>query len=306
MLHYIRAFLLSAVFSLAGFAWQTTLAADSNSYQNDSLQAKIQAEFAKYPKGSFALAFQEVGTEDKLLLNAHQLYHAASTMKTPVLAEVFKQIERGKFSLSDSLEVYNTFKSIYDGSDYALDPSNDSEQDLYRRIGTKVTIADLLYRMITQSSNLATNIMIDQVGANKVMKTMHRIGADEMKILRGVEDGKAFAHGMNNMVSAYGLMVLFNEIAQGKMVSKKASEEMVEILLKQHFRGIIPAKLPSTVRVANKTGWITNICHDSGIVYLPDGRKYVLILLSKGLDENTAHEALSTVSEYVYRYMMSK
>lgn len=270
------------------------------------LREKVLAAFAKQPGGTFAVAFRAIGNGETFMFNEHQLFHAASTMKTPVLAEVFKQVEKGKFSISDSVKVYNEFKSIYDRSSYVLKPLNDSEQHLYSRIGSKVTIEDLLYRMITQSSNLATNIMIDIVGAKNVMKTMSSIGATEMKILRGVEDSKAFEHDMNNMVTAYDLMLLFDQIAQGKMINKKASEAMVAILSKQHFRSIIPAGLPPEVKVANKTGSIDKVNHDSGIVYLPDGRKYVLVLLSKGVEEDAAKRTLSAVSSYVYRYMMTK
>lgn len=270
------------------------------------LREKVLAAFAKQPAGTFAVAFRAIGDDEIFMFNEHQLFHAASTMKTPVLAEVFKQAEKGKFSISDSVKVYNEFKSIYDKSLYTLKPANDSEQDLYSRIGAKVTMEDILYRMITQSSNLATNIMIDLVGAKNVMKTMRSIGANEIKVLRGVEDSKAFEHDMNNMVTAYDLMLLFDQIARGKMVNKKASDAMVAILSKQHFRGIIPAGLPSDVKVANKTGSISKVNHDSGIVYLPDGRKYVLILLSKGVEEDAAKQTLSAVSTYIYRYMMSK
>lgn len=270
------------------------------------LREKVLAAFDKQPTGTFAVAFRAIDDGETFLLNEHQLFHAASTMKTPVLAEVFKQTEKGKFSISDSIKVYNEFKSIYDGSSYTLKAINDSEQNLYSRIGSKVTIEDLLYRMITQSSNLATNMMIDLVGAKNVMKTMRNIGANEMKVLRGVEDSKAFEHNMNNMITANDLMILFDQIAQGKMISKKTSDAMVAILSKQHFRGIIPAGLPSDIKVANKTGSINKVSHDSGIVYLPDGRKYVLILLSKGIEEDAAKRTLSSVSTYVYRYMMSK
>jgi CubicO group peptidase (beta-lactamase class C family) len=270
------------------------------------LREKVLAAFAKQPAGTFAAAFRAIGNDETFMFNEHQLFHAASTMKTPVLAEVFKQAEKGKFSISDSVKVYNEFKSIYDKSLYTLKPANDSEQDLYSRTGAKVTMEDLLYRMITQSSNLATNIMIDLVGAKNVMKTMRSIGANDIKVLRGVEDSKAFEHEMNNMVTAYDLMLLFDQIARGKMISKKASDDMVAILSKQHFRGIIPAGLPSDVKVANKTGSINKVNHDSGIVYLPDGRKYVLILLSKGVEEAAAKQTLSAVSTYIYRYMMSQ
>jgi beta-lactamase class A len=82
---------------------------------------------------------------------------------------------------------------------------------------------------------------------------------------------------------------------------------MIQILLQQKLREKIPAKLPADVKVANKTGSITRISHDSGIVFLPDGRKYVLVLLSKGIeDETSANETLANVSRIIYDHVVKK
>ncbi|WP_240768610.1 serine hydrolase [Olivibacter sp. XZL3] len=295
-------------FTDADSDWESVVLKPAKEAVTDTLMLtkKINEILQTGAQGTFAIAFKDLSDNDTYFYNEHEVFHAASTMKTPVLAEAFRQMEQGKFSLTDSVEVYNKFKSIYDGSPYSIHASDDSEQGLYALLGTKVTIADLLHRMITQSSNLATNIVIDLVGAKNVMKTMRQLGAKEMKILRGVEDSKAFAHGMNNTVSAHDLLLLFEQLAKDSMVSKQASEEMVAILMQQHFRGTIPAKLPGTVKVANKTGSIDKVFHDSGIVFLPDGRRYVLILLSKGLEEKRAQESLAEVSSVFYHYMTNK
>ena len=267
------------------------------------LKKRIKVETDKHKNAGFAVAFRELNTGETFLINDKTSFHAASTMKTPVMAEVFKQAEKGKFAITDSIKVYNAFKSIAGGSRYSLKAEDDSEQDLYKKIGTKVTFEDLLLLMITKSSNLATNILIDIVGAKNVNKTMRSIGANDIQVLRGVEDGKAFEKGLNNTVTAYDLMLLFERIGDGKMVSKKASDAMIAILMQQTFRSVIPARLPKEVRVANKTGSIKGIYNDSGIVYLPDGRKYVVVLLSRGVEEAAAKKTLAAISEYIYNYV---
>jgi len=124
--------------------------------------------------------------------------------------------------------------------------------------------------------------------------------------LRGVEDQKAFDKGLNNTTTAFDLMLIFEKLANGKAVDKKSSQAMVNILFDQKFNTIIPAKLPKDVKVAHKTGFITALHHDSGIVFLSDGRKYVLVLLSKNLeDEKNAIEAMATVSEMIYQYVIN-
>lgn len=270
------------------------------------LQKRIAKLFAQYPKGRFAYAMVDMQTGEQLLHRATETFHAASTMKTPVMIEVFRQAAAGKFRLTDSITVYNEFRSIVDNSTYALPVDTDSEGDLYARIGTKLTWYDLVYRMITESSNLATNILIDRVGAKNIMKTMKSLGLKDIQVLRGVEDTKAFEKGLNNTTTAYDLMLLFKQLAEGKAVSPASSEAMIAILKDQHFRSMIPARLPKDVRVAHKTGSIAGIRHDSGIVYLPDGRAYVLVLLSGELEDSDARDALAAMSRVFYDYMRGK
>ena len=261
-------------------------------------------ELLKSHKAFFAVAFKNLSTKETLFINEHEIFHAASTMKTPVLVEIYKQAKEGKFSLDDSIVIKNEFKSIVDSSTYSLSADDDSELGLYKHLGEKTTIRNLVYQMITVSSNFATNMLIDFVGAKNVMATMKKMGLKDLKVLRGVEDNKAYQKGLNNVVTSYDLMLLFEKIAKGKAVNKTSSEEMIKILLDQHFNEIIPAKLPKDVKVAHKTGWLKGINHDSGIVFLPDGRKYILVLLSKNSEDDDASKAaMASVSEMIYKYV---
>ncbi|PTX09956.1 beta-lactamase class A [Pontibacter mucosus] len=269
----------------------------------DDLRQQINATLGAQ-QGTFAVAFKDMQTGKELLLNAQESFHAASTMKTPVLIEAYRQASEGRFSLSDSILIRNEFKSIVDGSLYSISPADDSEQELYTLVGQKRPVSELLYKMIIQSSNLATNLVIAELDAKQVTQTMRELGARDIQVLRGVEDSKAYERGLNNTTTAYDLLLLFEQIAAGKAVSPEASQDMIRILLDQRHREIIPARLPEGVKVAHKTGWITGVRHDSGIVILPDGRKYVLVLLSKDLkDEKAAMEAMATVSEMIYKYV---
>lgn len=256
-------------------------------------------------KGTFAVGFKNLQTGETLLINEHEIFHAASTMKTPVMVEVLKQAEAGKFSINDSLILKNEFKSIVDGSIFFLDSVEDSEHEFYKHLGEKRTIDALMYDMIIVSSNMATNMIIELVDAKNVTATLREMGANDMQVLRGVEDGKAYEKGLNNVTSAYDLMILFEKIAKGELVSKRASDRMLEILLDQRFNEIIPAQLPSDVKVAHKTGSITSVRHDSGIVILPDGSRYVLVLLSKNLEnEEAGVQTMADVSKMIYDHVI--
>jgi len=275
----------------------------SNKQSPEELKKHITEVLAEQP-GVFGIAFKDLTTGEEILINEHELFHAASTMKTPVMVEVYKQAAEGKFSLKDSILIKNEFISIFDGSTFSISPAVDSDTLLYKEIGKKRTVYSLMYDMIIVSSNLATNLIIELVDARNVTNTLRSIGANDIRVLRGVEDTKAFDAGMNNQVTAYDLMLLFEKIDKEELVNAEASMAMMDILLNQQFNDIIPAHLPAKVKVAHKTGWITGVHHDSGIVFLPDGRKYVLIILSKELkNEKEGVETLASVSKMIYDYV---
>ena len=283
----------------------------SSSYTQPSMSIpellkQVQSELANQ-KGVFALAFRDVQTGETMLWNEHETFHAASTMKTPVMIEVFKQVAAHRFSLTDSVLVKNEFKSIVDSSLFTLNPSDDSQQELYKLVGTKLPLSELVYQMIIMSSNLATNIIMEMVDGKKVTQTMRNLGAKDIMVLRGVEDNKAFAKNLNNTTTAYDLMLIFEKMARGKIINKKSCNAMIKILLDQKHNTLIPALLPAGVKVAHKTGSISGVHHDSGIIFLPNGRKYVLVILSKNLeDDKAAIASMARVSELIYQYVPKK
>ncbi len=290
--------------SLLLLSLQSTFAQNKTSMKE--LKNAISKELGTQ-KGVFAVSFYDLKTGKSFEINGDTVFHAASTMKTPVMMEVFKQADEGRFSLTDSLVIKNEFKSIVDGSPYKLSPGDDSDSSIYLNIGKKMSIYDLMYRMIIHSSNFATNLIIDLVGAQNVMNTIKKIGIEKMQVLRGVEDQKAYDLGLNNVTTSRDLARLFKAIANGQAVNRAASDSMIQILEDQKHNDIIPALLPATVKVAHKTGNITGVEHDSGIVFLPDGKKYVLVLLSKNLtDEKTAIHSMAKVSKLIYDYVASQ
>lgn len=234
-----------------------------------------------------------------ILIDVDKVFHAASTMKVPVMIDAFRQAEAGKLSLDAPIPVVNTFKSIVDGSPYEMSASEDSDGEVYKAIGRTMTLRQLVTASITVSSNLATNILIEVLGAENIRKTVDWLGGDGMVVLRGVEDQKAFDKGLNNETTARGLMALLDAIARGQAVSRDASRAMSDILRMQQFNDGIPAGLPPTVPVAHKMGNITRIHHDAGIVYAE--RPYVLVVLTRGIaDHDVSAKLMADISRVVY------
>ena len=236
---------------------------------------------------------------DGILIDEEKVFHAASTMKVPVMIEAFRQAEDGRFSLDDPIPVTNAFKSIVDGSPYSMSVTEDSDGEVYKAIGKTMTVRQLVTAAITVSSNLATNILIEKLGAENVRKTVSRLGGDGMVVLRGVEDQKAFDKGLNNATTARALMALMAAIARGQAVSPAASRAMSDILRMQQFNDAIPAGLPADVPVGHKTGNITRIHHDAAIVYAE--KPYVLVVLTRGIaDQEKSAAVIADISRVIY------
>ncbi|MGB2672462.1 MAG: serine hydrolase [Candidatus Acidiferrum sp.] len=237
-----------------------------------------------------AIAFRTLDGKTEWFFHADDPFHAASTMKIPVMIELFRQVREGKLKLDDALPIKNEFHSLADGSDYTLDAADDSEADLYKAVGQTRTLGQLCELMITVSSNFATNLLIEKLGVENIRATVRSLHADGMNVLRGVEDEKAFEKGLNNTTTARGLLQLLDAIAQGKAVDRESSRQMLEILERQQFNEGIPAGLPPGTRVAHKTGEITKIHHDAAIVFAP--KPFVLVILVRGIADTKISAAL--------------
>jgi beta-lactamase class A len=271
----------------------------------DSLRDAITTRIAASPGVVVGLSFEDLQTGDKVSINPDTVFHAASTMKIPVMIEVLRRAKQGAFSLDQEVLLVNQFSSIVDGSPYPMLKADDEDTALYALVGTRVPIRNLLKRMITRSSNLATNELISLVGATNVTAMAKAIGAQHTNVLRGVEDQKAFDAGLINTTTAADLATMLLTIDKGTARSPEASQEMKEILLAQEVNDKIPAGLPPGTPVAHKTGEITAVSHDAAVVYPPGRKPYVLVVMTRGLRDSVQSTTLiADISRMVYAHVM--
>jgi beta-lactamase class A len=267
----------------------------------DSLRQRLDARIAQVPGAVVAVSFRDLATGDSLDINADASFHAASTMKVPVMIELFRQVERGWLSLDQPILLVNQFGSIVDGSPFSVDAGDDSDSLMYAKVGERVPVRELLERMIVRSSNLATNALIAIVGAARANETAHALGARNMRVLRGVEDQKAYEAGLSNTTTARDLATLMSAIEQNRAASAGSCTQMRDILLRQEFNDEIPAGVPPGTPVAHKTGQITAVLHDAAIVYPPGRKPYVLVVLTRQIpDEKVARALIADLSRIVY------
>ena len=269
----------------------------------DSLLQKIETRIAQDSGAYAGVAYIDLGSSDTLFVNPDSSFHAASTMKVPVMIELFRRANTGSFRMDQGLMMVNQFASLADGSPYSLDVGSDSDSSLYHRIGERVRVDSLLRLMITRSSNFATNTLIALVGADAVTKTKRVRGAQRIQVRRGVEDGKAFQAGLNNTTTARDLAIILRAIEDGKAAPPDATQQMLAIMLAQEFNEKIPAGLPPGIRVAHKTGDITAVSHDAAIVYPPGRQPYVLVVLTRGITDGAkSAKLIADISSMVFSH----
>ena len=156
------------------------------------LRDELAGRIARAPATAVGLYYHNLTRPDSILIGANLRLHAASTMKVPVMIQIFRDADAGLLRLDDSLPVHATFPSLLDGSPFDVDRADDSDSTLYLRLGGRTWVRELLELMITRSSNLATDLLIERVGAERAQGTARSLGAWSIQVLRGVEDGKAY------------------------------------------------------------------------------------------------------------------
>src|SRR5213595_577842 len=267
-----------------------------------ALAQRLAERIARAPARAVGLYYRSLAGSDSLLIGANLRFHAASTMKVPVMIQIFRDADAGLLRLDDSLTVHTAFPSLVPAEAFIVGKEDDSDSTLYESVGRNRSVRELLELMITRSSNLATNILIERVGAVRAQATARALGAWSIQVLRGVEDGQAYRAGLNNTTTARDLGVLLIAIVQGRAASRPSCDSMLAILGRQEFNEGIPVGVPPGTRVAHKTGWIGEVVyHDAGVVLPPRGGAYVLVVLTGGIKEDSvAHNLVADLSRLVY------
>jgi len=258
-----------------------------------SVRQQIQARIASVPGAQVSISMRDVERGLAFDLDADTVYHAASMMKVPVLFALYDAFAKGRLRPDQTIRLTNRFRSIADSSTYVLDPADDSDSTVYARVGQDVALRWLAERMITHSSNLATNALITLLEPTRITALARELGAKNTVVLRGVEDTPAFRKGMNNVTTASDLVMLFIALQSRRVSDSTATADMLGILEQQAFNSQIPAGLPPGTRVAHKTGSITATWHDAGLVYPPGKAPYAIAILTRNIADPRVADALA-------------
>lgn len=273
--------------------------------ESASLETRLQQLEKRSQARSLSVCMLDLATGDAFAYKADRWYHAASTIKLAVLLGLFAAVHQGRYVLEARLHVRNRFRSAFDGSAFRVQSERDADSAVQSAVGRTMRLAELARNMIIRSSNLATNLLLDLLGIEFLQRTLDDLGLQGIDLIRGVEDELAFENGINNRVTAEGLVQLLRVIAEERAFSTELSRRMIDILHEQEFRSGIPAGLPSGARVAHKTGEISTIAHDAGVVYLKKRPPYIVAILTEWEPGITGRSATIAAASYmIYEHVM--
>jgi beta-lactamase class A len=271
----------------------------------EDLRVELSELEKKSGAKALAVAVEDLETSTCVRYQADRWFHAASTIKLAVLLGVYAAFHLGRFVPQARLHVRNRFFSAFDGSAYRVAGDRDADREVQRAVGKTMRLSELARNMITRSSNLATNLLLDLLGIEFLQRVLdeHRLAGIDLR--RGVEDELAFQHGINNRVTADGLVQLLRLMAEERALTADLSRQMLDILHEQEFRSGIPAGLPAHARVAHKTGEISTVAHDAGVVYLPKRRPYIVAILTEWEPGSSGRSATIAAASYlVYQHLL--
>jgi beta-lactamase class A len=270
-----------------------------------ALRTRIENIESESGAKAIAVALHDAETGFELHYKADRWFHAASTIKVPILLGAFAAIDRGELLPHSRVHVRNRFLSVVENVPFRVESSRDANSAVHDAIGKMMRVDELAYHMITTSSNLATNLLLGVIGPDAVNRTLKELGVDDgIDLKRGVEDELAFEKGINNMVTADGLLRILVLLSEGKAFSPALSRRMMDILHGQEFNQGIPARLPKGARVAHKTGEISTVAHDAGVVYLPKRKPYVLVILTEWDPESSGRSrTIAAISHTIYEFL---
>lgn len=238
--------------------------------------------------GTVAVAAMHLPTGRQLEREARRSFPSASVIKVPILAALFAEAEAGRLAWQEPVSLTEAAKV----------PGSGVLRELHA--GTELTLEDLARLMIVVSDNTATNLLIDRIGTAIVNDYLAGLGYEITRLGRRMYDFAARHRGFENRCAAGEMTALLTRLERRELVSAEASEAMLAIMRRQACVSKIPRLLPRDTPVANKTGEITHVSHDVGLIYAPGGPIALAVLTEGARDRVAGEDAIGRIARAVY------
>ncbi|MDT8719610.1 serine hydrolase [Clostridium sp. 19966] len=250
----------------------------------------IILDFMKQKKVKYSIYFKDLKSGCQCSIDEKVVVPSASIIKLFIMAKAFETCNSGRWKLNDKVTVEGKNRVPY-SIVYLLDESN------------SYTILDLITLMIVQSDNSATNKLIDMLGMGDINDYISQLGFKDTLLQRKMMDMDAKEKGLENYTSAQDVGKFLKMLYDGQIINKHYSDMMLDIMKEQLDSSMMRIDIPDDIVVAHKTGDLTNIKHDAGIVFT-DKESYIFVMLTwDALSDNYARNAIGSVSKLVYNYV---
>lgn len=257
------------------------------------LQARFEAEVREIAgslDGVVGMTIIDLATDRSFSVNGDLVFTQASAIKVPILVELLKQSEAGRFSLDDPVTIDAADITGGSGILQRLTPG-----------AVTMTIRDVATLMIVVSDNSATNMMIDLVGMEHVNETMRDLDLSGTRLQRKMMDTEAWQQNRENLSTPNEAAQLLAQLYRGDILNRQSCDEILRILSIPKS-GRIRAGLPGDVRVAHKTGSVGGVIVDNGIVYV-ENRPFVIAVMTNWVTEpDVAERTIAQIARVAYAY----
>ncbi|QSO47135.1 serine hydrolase [Alicyclobacillus mengziensis] len=247
--------------------------------------------------GLLTVAIEHLETGEQYLNQADEVMYAASVIKVPIMVSVFDEVHKGRLRLDERIAVQAEDMVTGSGSIQYLSP------------GLELPIVDLVTLMIIESDNTATNVLMDRIGLDTIQSSMKDWGLSATQLHNKLQIIPAHPNPQRNVITAREMTTYLAKMARGQLVSYQACRKMIGIMKWQIFNDGIPSLIPATDELigavpkwefAHKTGWVTGIAHDVGILYL-QGHSFVVSACAKDFtDKASIHKSMGQLGRALY------
>lgn len=256
----------------------------------DSLKGRISKEIRQF-HGESGVWVEDLDTGWTTGYQPAKAFPAASVVKIPIMAACYEAAAQGRLRLEEPVTLRGADK-VYGSGLLKAEPN-----------GSVYTVDQLIELMITQSDNTATNLLIQKMGFENLNQAFRRMGLAQTQLSRKMMDFSQRKKGVENTTSAKDLSLALEKLYRRQLVSAAVSEKCLDLLKRQAINDRIPARLPAGTVVAHKTGLERGVCHDSGIIFTPEGDYLVCVLTrSRNKTAKPAKEFIARIASHAHHY----
>lgn len=252
----------------------------------------ILCDYLKDKKLKYSIYIKDLKSGEICFINEKEVVPSASIIKLFIMGKAFELASRGELNLNQRISIDRKDRVPY-SIIYVLDDNN------------TYTIKDLITLMIIQSDNTATNKLIDILGMESINKFICDLGFAGTVLKRKMMDFEARIQGLDNYTAAQDVAKFLELLYNGKLINRDFSDRMLEIMKRQLDNSMMKIDIDDELTIAHKTGDLTNIKHDAGIIYA-EQKQYIFIMLTwDAYSNNYARNIIGRVSKITYDYLTS-